>query len=124
MSEILYKEESFKIIGLCMEIHKQLGSGLKEMNYKDALEFELKANNFLYEREKRFAVKYKEQVLPHPYIVDFIVMNKIILEIKSAVCIADVHLSQTLRYIKVANVHLGMVINFGEKSLTWKWLIF
>ena len=67
MAELLFKEESFKIIGICMEIHKTLGMGLKEINYKDAMEIEFIENNIPYEREKRFSVKYKERILRNPY---------------------------------------------------------
>ena len=81
MAELLFKEESFKIIGLCMEIHKTLGMGLKEINYKDAMEIEFIENNIPYEREKRFSVKYKEKILRNPYSADFLVYDSIILEV-------------------------------------------
>jgi GxxExxY protein len=80
--EIIYKEESYKIIGICMEIHKILGKGFLEIVYKDALEIELKRNSIPFEREKPFLIKYKEIILPHKYHADFIVYDKIILEIK------------------------------------------
>ena len=63
MAELLFKEESFKIIGICMEIHKTLGMGLKEINYKDTIEIELIENNIPYEREKRFSVKSGNNLL-------------------------------------------------------------
>jgi GxxExxY protein len=66
MTELLFKEESFKIIGICMDIHKTLGMGLKEINYKDAIEIEFIDNNISYEREKRFSVTYKEKILNNP----------------------------------------------------------
>ena len=61
MAELLFKEESFKIIGLCMEIHKTLGMGLKEINYKDAMEIEFIENNIPYEREKGFLLNTKKK---------------------------------------------------------------
>ncbi len=120
MAELLYKEESFKIIGICMEIHKTLGMGLKEINYKDAMEIEFMEQSILYEREKRFLVKYKDKVLRNPYFADFLIHDSIILEIKSAVCIVPAHIAQTLSYLSVSQQKLGMIINFGEKSLVWK----
>ena len=120
MAELLYKEESFKIIGICMEIHKTLGMGLKEINYKDAMEIEFLEKIIPYEREKRFLVKYKDKVLRNPYFADFLIYNSIILEIKSAVSIVPAHIAQTLSYLSVSQQKLGMIINFGEKSLVLK----
>lgn len=117
MSDILFKEESFKVIGICMEIHRTLGMGLKEVNYKDAMELEFQANGINYEREKRYKVMYKGKVLGHPYVADFLVFNSFILEIKSVVCINIVHVAQTLSYLNVSSSKLGIIINFGEKSL-------
>lgn len=124
MAELLFKEESFKIIGICMDIHKTLGMGLKEINYKDAMEIEFIDNNIPYEREKRFSVKYKEKILRNPYAADFVVFDSIILEIKSVTVIIESHTYQTLSYLSVAQKKLAMVINFGEKSLTWKRIVF
>ena len=120
MSDILFKEESFKVIGICMEIHSTLGIGLKEVNYKDAMELEFQANDISYEREKRYKVMYKGKVLGHPYVADFLVFNSFILEIKSAVCINAVHVAQTLSYLNVSSTKLGIIINFGEKSLKFQ----
>ena len=65
MPEIIFKEESYKIIGICMEVHNQLGMGFKEAVYKDALEFEFKAHGIHYLREKKFKIEYKGTILPH-----------------------------------------------------------
>ncbi len=124
MAELLFKEESFKIIGICMEIHKTLGMGLKEINYKDAMEIEFIEQKIPYEREKRFAVKYKGKILRNPYSADFLVYDSIILEVKSVAAIIDNHVYQVLSYLSVSQQKLGMVINFGEKSLTWKRIVF
>ncbi len=124
MAELLFKEESFKIIGICMEIHKTLGMGLKEINYKDAMEIEFIENNIPYEREKKFAVKYKERILRNPYSADFLLYDSIILEVKSVAAIIDNHVYQTLSYLSVSQQKSGMVINYGEKSLTWKRIVF
>ena len=124
MADLLFKEESFKIIGICMEIHKTLGMGLKEINYKDAMEIEFIENNISYEREKRFSVKYKERILRNPYAADFLVYDSIILEVKSVTAIIDNHTYQALSYLSVSKQKLGIVINFGEKSLTWKRIVF
>lgn len=120
MAEILFKEESFRIIGICMEIHKTLGMGLKEINYKDAMEIDFSEQNIPNEIEKKITVKYKGKQLRHPYLADFIVYDNIVLEIKSASAISDSHLAQALSYLAVTGLKLAIVINFGERSLTWK----
>ncbi len=120
MTDILYKDESFKIVGICMEIHKTLGIGLKEINYKDALEIEFIDYEIPYVREKQYKVQYKNKVLGHPYLADFFVYDAIILEIKSVTAIIDTHIAQTLSYLKVSNAKLGIIVNFGERSLKWK----
>ena len=124
MADLLFKEESFKIIGICMEIHKTLGMGLKEINYKNAIEIEFIENNIPYEREKRFSVKYKEKILRNPYVADFTTFDSIILEIKSVNAIIDSHTYQALSYLSASQKKLGMIINFGEKSLAWKRIVF
>ena len=76
---IIYKEESYKIIGICMEVHNNLGAGFSEIVYKDALELELKKENIEYCREKEYTVNYKGIVLPHKFYADFVLFDKIIL---------------------------------------------
>jgi GxxExxY protein len=120
MSDIYYKEESFRIIGVCMEIHKSLGLGLKEISYKDAMEIDFIERGVNFQREKRFTVKYKGKQLRNPYIADFVINDEIVLEIKSSASIIELHLAQALSYLAVAGLKLAIIINFGEKSLTWK----
>jgi GxxExxY protein len=123
MAEILFKEESFKIVGICMEIHSTLGMGLKEINYKDAMEIEFHANNIPFEREKRFIVKYKERILKSPYIADFLVFDSFIIEVKSVPYILESHVAQILSYLNVSHSKLGIIINFGERSLKWQRIV-
>ena len=103
-----------------MSIHSTLGMGLKEINYQDAMEIELMDNNIPYQREKRFKVIYKNKILRSPYIADFLLFDKIIVEVKSTPSIIESHFAQTLSYLKVANLKLGIIINFGESSLKWQ----
>jgi GxxExxY protein len=120
MSEIILKDKSYKVIGLCMEVHRQLGHGFKEIVYKDALEIELAANNIPFTREKMFDIEYKGILLPRKYWADFVVYDSIILEVKAAPIIVDAFLRQTLNYLKASKLKLGIVANFGEPSLTYK----
>ena len=120
MTDIIYKEESFKIIGLCMEVHNNLGKGFLEIVYKDALEYEFRKNNIPFEREKEYVVNYKDIILPHKFYADFVVFDKIILEVKGMVGIAEEHIAQGLNYLKVSGCKLGLIVNFGELSLQYK----
>ncbi len=87
------------------------------------MEFEFLANQIPCEREKRFVVRYKEKVLRNPYVADFLVFENIILEIKSSASIIEAHHYQALSYLTVSGKKVALIINFGEKSLTWKRLI-
>ncbi len=123
MDNLIYKKESFKIIGLCMEVHKNLGRGFLEIVYKDALEYEFNLNKIQYEREKKYDIDYKGEILPHNYYADFVVMDKIILEIKAVNGIADEFVKQTLNYLAASKCRLGIIVNFGECSLNYKRLV-
>ena len=120
----LYREEeTFKIIGICMEVHRNLGPGLLEVVYKDALEIEFKANNIPFEREKEFSIEYKGVVLPHKFYADFIVNEDITLEVKAVKEFSNEHTAQTLNYMKLANSEIGLLVNFQNKSLQNKRLV-
>jgi len=124
MAEIILKEESYKIIGACMEVHKELGFGFKEIIYKDALEIEFKSSNIPYQRERLYKVEYKGKVLPRRYPVDFVVYNSIILEIKAMPMIINNFVLQTRNYLKASGIRLGIIVNFGESSLKYKRVVF
>ncbi|GAC1306361.1 MAG: GxxExxY protein [Mucilaginibacter sp.] len=124
MADLLFKEESYKIIGACFEVHKILGHGFKEAVYKDALELELAKLKMPFVREKPFTIIYKEQKLKHFFIADFVVYDTIILEIKIGNYIGDSYIKQTLNYLKASGMRLGIVINFGKPSLESQRVIF
>ena len=123
MSSLLYKEESYKIIGACMEVHRELGKGFSEIIYGDALEIEFKKNNITYSREERFDITYKENLLPHYYFADFVIDEKIILEIKAISELTKSHVKQTLNYLAASKLKLALLVNFGEDSLNYKRVI-
>ena len=121
--KLLYKEESYKIIGACMEVHKELGKGFSEIIYGDALEIEFKKNNIIYSREKGYKITYKNKILPHHYFADFVIQDKIILEIKAIKELTNSHTKQTLNYLATSKLKLGLLVNFGEDSLQYKRII-
>ena len=120
MPELIYKEESFQIIGLCMEVHNNLGPGFLEIVYKDALEYEFKMAGIPYAREKEYIVHYKDIILTHKFYADFVVFDKIIFEAKACKALNDDFLGLTLNYLSVSCLKLGLLVNFGEKSLVYK----
>lgn len=124
MTEIILKEESYKIIGACMEVHKELGMGFREIVYKDALEMEFKENDIRFSREKQYDIFYKGKKLPRKYYADFVVFDSIILEVKAAMTIVNPFIYQTNNYLKASVMKLGIIVNFGEKSLTYKRVVF
>lgn len=124
MAEIILKEESYKIIGLCMEVHRELGMGFKEIVYKDALEYEFKKNEIPFQREKKFDIFYKGTVLRHGYSADFIVYDSIVLEVKATSMIVTGFVIQTINYLKASGLRLGIVGNFGQRSFVSKRVVF
>lgn len=120
MDELVYKEEAYKIIGICMDVHNILGGGFLEIVYKDAIEYELRKYSIPYEREKQFDIQYKNITLPHKFYADFIVFDKIILEVKAVEGIPDEFLKQTINYLAVSKCKLGLIVNFGREKLSYK----
>ncbi len=103
-----------------MEVFNNLGAGFLEIVYKDALEYEFRKENIYYEREKEFTVNYKEIVLPHKFYADFIVFDKIILEVKAVSGIEESFIAQAINYLTVSKNKLALIVNFGELKLNYK----
>lgn len=123
MAEILFKHESYLIIGACMEVHKKLGSGFLESVYAEALELEFKKGAIPYEREKKLPVYYEEKPLNKYFRADFVCYNSIILELKATKYLVDADRQQTLNNVKATKFKLGLLINFGTPSLTYKRIV-
>jgi GxxExxY protein len=115
-----FQEETYKLIGVCMEVHRNLGKGFLEVVYKDALQYELRKVNIGFEREKKFEIAYKDIILPHYYIADFVAFGKIIIQVKAQENVAENHYKQVINYLSVSKLKLGLIINFGEESLKFK----
>lgn len=123
MEEFYLKKETYKIIGICMEIHKILGKGFNEIVYKEALQYEFIKNEIHFEREKEFQIEYKDIILSKRYFADFIVFNEIILEIKAISQLTTSDTGQTLNYLACSKNKIGLLVNFGEDSLKYKRII-
>lgn len=124
MEELFYKEESYQVIGKCMEVHNNLGPGFLEIVYKDALEYEFKKANIPFQREKEYEVNYKGIILPHKFYADFVLFDKIILEVKAVSGITDEFIAQCINYLKVSGNKLALLVNFGELKLKYKRIVF
>jgi GxxExxY protein len=124
MTDIILKDESYTLVGICMEVHRELGMGFKEIVYKDALEYEFKTRSIPYTREKEFKIGYKDIILKHRYYADFIVYESIILEVKASSMIVNGFIKQTINYLKASGLQLGIIANFGEPSLVSKRVVF
>ncbi|PKP11124.1 MAG: GxxExxY protein [Bacteroidetes bacterium HGW-Bacteroidetes-3] len=120
IDKIVYKEESFKIIGACMKVHRSLGAGFLEAVYEEALEKEFQIQNIPFKKQVKLELFYDNQKLKKQYRADFVCYDTIILEIKAVVKIPIVFYAQLKNYLKCTNMELGMLINFGTPSLTYK----
>lgn len=121
--DYLYEEDTYEVIGACMEVHKNLGKGFSEVVYGDALEIELRQRKVLYDREVAFHIYYKDEKLPHNYFADFVIDDKIILELKAIEKLTNSHIKQTLNYLAASNLKVGLLINFGQDSLEYKRIV-
>ena len=120
MINLLYKDESYKIIGACMEVHRTLGAGFLESVYQEALGLEFDRQNIPYTQEEKIEIYYKENILKQYYIADFICFNTIILELKAVNTLEGSYTTQVINYLKATDLQLGLLVNFGEKSLQYK----
>ncbi len=116
---LLFKNESFSIIGAALEVHKVLGCGFIEVVYQEALEEEFKKRNIPFEREKELLINYKGKQLSKTFRADFICYNRIIIELKAVSQFTDDHYAQLYSYLKASNLPLGILINFGKANLDY-----
>ena len=106
-----------------MEVHNELGNGFLEPVYQESLEVELTNQRIPFQREVTLPIKYKGTLLNKSYIADFIVYDKIILELKALDALSTVHESQVLNYLKATGFKLGILVNFGQPKLQYKRLV-
>ncbi|MCR9181706.1 MAG: GxxExxY protein [Flavobacteriaceae bacterium] len=123
MPDLILKKESYSLLGVLFDVHNQLGSGFSEIVYKDALEYEFNALNIPFEREKEYKVKYKDIVLKHKFYADFVVFEKIILEVKSCEIFTDSHIAQCINYLKISNNKLALLVNFKQDKLDYRRIV-
>jgi GxxExxY protein len=122
--ELKYKEITEKIIGASFEVHSFLGNGFQEVIYQRALAYEFRQAGLDFAREIEQEIFYKDLVEPIGIRrADFVVEGKVLVEIKAVVELDDVHRAQILNYLRVYKIEVGLLINFGSKSMTFKRLV-
>ena len=122
--ELKYKDITEKIIGCSFEVHKYLGNGFQEVIYQRALAYELGKAGLVFAREIEQDIFYKELREPiGTRRADFVVEGKVLVELKAIIQLEDVHIAQALNYLKAYKLEVGLLINFGSKSLTFKRLV-
>lgn len=117
------KNETYSIIGAAMEVHKTLGCGFLEAVYQEALEIEFKNQQIPYNREVSLNICYKDEILKKHYLADFVCFDKIIIELKALVDLSTENEAQVLNYLKATRLHVGLLLNFGAKSLQYRRII-
>ncbi len=117
-----YSLETGKIIGLSMEVHKVLGNGFQEVIYQRALEIEFARNNIPFKREFEMPIKYKNEQIGTRR-VDFLLYDKISVELKALTKLEPVHFAQAINYLEAYNLEIGLLLNFGSASLEIKRLL-
>lgn len=110
-------EIAYEIVGACLEIHREVGPGLLESAYENALIYELRNRGLDIKQQVAMPFKYKEVIMEVGYKIDILVENKVIIELKSVEELYPVHYAQTLTYLKLSKLKLGMLINFNEKLI-------
>lgn len=124
MSKLIFKQESFEIIGACMEVHNQLGPGFLESVYQQALHIELCLRNIPHQMQVELPVYYKTELLPKGFRIDFLCYDEILLEIKALKDLTNIERAIALNYLKVSRLPLCHLVNFGEESLAFERYIY
>src|SRR5262245_6467961 len=112
--ELLYKEDTYAIIGACIEVYNEMGCGFVEPVYQECLALELQIRSIPFQAQEELRLMYKDRTLKQIYKPDFVCMEKIVLEIKAVSKLADEHRAQLHNYLKATRLRLGLLVNFGQ----------
>lgn len=123
MGDLIYSEETYKLIGLCMKVHQELGCGFLEPVYQEAFEVLLKAEGIPYQREKLMPIYFLDHKLNKEYYADFVCYDKIILEFKAVSSLTAAHEAQLLNYLKASKMRVGLLCNFAQMSFAYKRMV-
>ena len=121
--ELVDKDEVYKIVGAALEVHKVLGCGFLEAVYQEAFQIELQEQHIPIRFQQEIPIQYKNRTLQKRYMADIIAFDKIIVEIKAENHLTGVDEAQLLNYLKASGFKVGVLINFGSKSMEWKRIV-
>jgi GxxExxY protein len=123
--DILYKDETYAIIGAAIEVHSVLGNGFLEGVYDEALRIELKSRGIPFKSQVPLPIYYKNQLIQKCFVADMICYEKIIIELKAISKLSNIESAQIINYLKATNIKLGLLINFGSSiKMEWKRFIY
>ena len=122
--KLIEKELTQRVIGAAMEVHKVLGCGFLEAVYQEALEIELRERGIRFSRQPETKIQYKSHTLSKTYQPDMLVEDRLVVELKALDRISAAEESQLLNYLKATGIKVGLLINFGARSLEWKRMVF
>lgn len=114
MADLIFKDESYAIIGACFEVYKDKGCGFVEPVYQECLAIELEAQGIEFLEQRELDLFYRQRKLTHVYKPDFVCFGKIIVEIKAVQILAPEHRAQVMNYLKATGFELGLLVNFGH----------
>jgi GxxExxY protein len=117
-------KKTFRIIGAAMEVHRELGCGFLEPVYQEALQVELALQDIPHIVQPDIHIRYKDQLLKKYYVPDFVCFNEIIVEIKALSQLSGIEEAQVINYLKATGMKIGLLINFGSRSLEYKRLVY
>lgn len=120
---MIFKKETYNIVGAAMIVHKELGGGFVESVYQEAFGIELLENKIPFEKEVKLQIRYRGNLLSKYFVADFICYRDILVELKACTSITDEHYTQVINYLKAIQKPLGLLLNFGPKSLEFKRII-
>lgn len=124
MTELLLKDESYRVMGACFEVYKEKGCGFVEPVYQECLEIELGLQELPFRAQQQLPLQYKGRPLKQIYIPDFICFDQIILEIKAVSKLCDEHRAQVHNYLKATGYRLGLLVNFGHHpQVEWERIV-
>jgi GxxExxY protein len=113
-TDLLFREESYRIIGACFEVYKEKGSGFLESVYQECLAMEFNDQEIPFAEQPQLQIQYKGRALQQSYLPDFVCFDQIIVEIKAVKTLADEHRAQVINYLKATDKQLGLLVNFGH----------
>jgi len=124
MSELIYKDESYRIVGACFEVYKEKDCGFLEAVYQECLEIELIAQGIPCQTLRPIALTYKARPLKKRYVADVVCYDKILVELKAVSALADEHRAQVINYLHATGCRLGLLVNFGHHpKLEWERIV-